>query len=175
MAMTSEPRPLHERLRFDTDRGEVLDESRRYVLLRADVLMGLFDALPETAREQALGAFGRSVTRFGSDSVRAYAAQVGPAALLPAMQSAAASLGWGRWRFDAEERVLRLEVHNSPFAAATGCADTPACHAIVGMLRVLADTLWPEGAGVSELSCAAQQRSGEPLCRFEARPISSHP
>jgi uncharacterized protein len=175
IAMTHEPRPLHERLCFDTDRGAVLDESRRYVLLRADVLMGVFDALPATAREQALSAFANSVTRFGSDSVRAYAAQVGPQALLPAMQDAAASLGWGRWRFDAQDDVLRLEVHNSPFAAATACADSTACHAIVGMLQTLASTLWPDEAGARELSCAAQQRSGESLCRFEARPTSSHP
>ncbi len=172
--MYEELRPLHQRLRFDTDRGEVLDESRRYVLLRADVLMGLFDALPAAAREQALLAFGDSVTRFGSDSVRAYAAQVGPETLLATMQDAAASLGWGRWHFVAEAQVLRLDVENSPFAAATACADSTACHAIVGMLQALAGTLWPEGAGARELSCAAQQRGGDSHCRFEARPTSSH-
>jgi predicted hydrocarbon binding protein len=169
----NETRSLHERLRFDTDRGEVLDASRRYVLLRADVLMGMFDALPGASREQALAAFGRSVDRFGSDSVRAYAAEVGPSALLDAMRDAAASLGWGRWHFEADERILRLTVHNSPFAGSTACAGSPACHAIAGMLQALASTLWPEGAGAHEVSCAAQQHGGAALCRFEARPIAN--
>lgn len=173
--MNQQQQRLHERLRFDTDRGEVLDQSRRYVLLRSDVLMGLFDSLPPGAREQALHAFAVSVTRFGSDSVRAYAVEVGPDALLTSMQDAAASLGWGRWRFVSDNRVLRLEVENSPFAAGTTRADAPACHAIVGMLQTLAAALWPEGAGASELSCAAQARGGESLCRFEARPTLSHP
>jgi predicted hydrocarbon binding protein len=165
---------LHERLRFDLERGQVLDQSRRYVLLRNDVLMGLFDSLPADAREQALHAFAVSVARFGSDSVRAYAVDAGADALLATMQDAAASLGWGRWRFVHDNRVLRLEVENSPFAAGTARADSPACHAIVGMLQTLAAALWPEGAGASELSCAAQARGGESFCRFEARPTLSH-
>jgi predicted hydrocarbon binding protein len=173
-AMSGPQQPLHERLRFDTERGEVLDQSRRYLLLRSDVLMGLFDSLPADAREQALRAFAASVTRFGSDSVRAYAAQVGADALLATMQDAAASLGWGRWRLVPEEGVLRLEVENSPFAAGTTRADAPACHAIVGMLQALAAARWPEGAGARELSCAAQARGGDFVCRFEARPLFSH-
>jgi uncharacterized protein len=168
--MNHQRQPLHERLRFNTHRGEVLDQSRRYVLLRSDVLMGLFDSLPAGAREQALHAFALSVARFGSDSVRAYAVDAGADALLATMQDAAASLGWGRWRFVPEASVLRLEVENSPFAAGTARTDAPACHAIVGMLQTLAAALWPEGAGASELSCAAQARGGESLCRFEARP-----
>lgn len=170
-----QPRALHERLRFDIERGEVLDQTRRYLLLRADVLMGLFDALPPDAREQALRAFGAAVARFGGDSVRAYAAEVGPAALLQTMQDAAASLGWGRWHLVADEHALRLDVRNSPFAAATARHDAPACHAIAGMLEALALALWPDGAVARELSCAASSRGGDPLCRFEARPQPAHP
>ena len=58
---------LHERLRFDTAHGQVLDDTRRYVLLRADVLMGLFDELPEAVKAEALRALGRSVARHGAD------------------------------------------------------------------------------------------------------------
>ena len=69
--------PLHEKLHFDTANGQVLDQSRRYLLMRTDVLMGLFDNLPKADREQALLALGQAVAQFGSDSVRAYAAQPG--------------------------------------------------------------------------------------------------
>lgn len=94
--------PLHEKLHFDTANGQVLDQSRRYLLMRADVLMGLFDNLPPADREPALRALGQSVAQLGSDSVRAYAAQPGvdEATLLSTTQNAAASLGWGHWAFE---------------------------------------------------------------------------
>lgn len=172
--MTAMTASLHERLHFDTANGQVLDQSRRYLLMRADVLMGLFGLLPDDAREQALRALGQSVARHGADSVRAYAAQPGvdEAALLATMQEAAASLGWGRWQFERGAHVLRLTVHNSPFAAGTQRRGACTCHAIAGMLEGLAASLWPGGAQASELSCAAQaaQAGDTAVCHFEARP-----
>jgi len=164
---------LHERLHFDTAHGQVLDESRRYVLLRADVLMGLFAELPPAAREEALRAFGRSVARHGADSVRAYAASAGREALPASMEGAAASLGWGRWTLDgakAEGSHPRwaLEVENSPFAMASPNAAAPVCHAIAGMLETLAAALWNAPAQAHETHCAAVD--GGP-CRFVATPL----
>jgi predicted hydrocarbon binding protein len=165
--------PLHERLNFDIANGQVLDQSRRYLLMRTDVLMGLFENLPLADREQALHALGRSVAQFGSDSVRAYAAQPGAdeATLLTTMQNAAASLGWGRWAFERTSAALSLTVYNSPFAFGTQNQGACACHAIVGIVQGLTAILWPGGAQVRELSCAAQ--AGEGPCRFEANPCSS--
>src|SRR5205085_12687671 len=146
---------LHQRLVFDTARGAVLDDKRRYVLVRADVLAGLFAELEGDAREAALQAFGRSVTTYGADSIRAYRIAVGRDALVPMMEGAAASLGWGRWRFDAEriddEPLPRLDlvVEDSPFAGPALRGTQPVCHAIVGMLAALGDALW---------SCAVEAR-----------------
>lgn len=165
--------PLHEKLHFDTANGQVLDQSRRYLLLRADVLMGLFDNLPHDAREQALLALGQSVARFGSDSVRAYAAQPGAdeSALLSTMQDAAASLGWGCWQFERTPNGWQLTVRNSPFVAGTAQRGQPVCHAITGMFKGLTSILYPGGVKVRELSCAAQAGNG--ACFFEARTGSS--
>ena len=165
---------LHERLRFDTANGQVLDDTRRYVLLRADVLMGLFDELPEPARSEALRAFGRSVARHGTDSVRAYAAAVGIDALPSMMEDAAASLGWGRWHIDvggsgeAAAPSIRLTVENSPFAAAASPAASPVCHAITGMLEAMAAALWQRPAVAHETRCHAQH--GDGTCHFVAMP-----
>ena len=163
--------PLHERLQFDTAHGQVLDAGRRYVLLRADVLMGLFDRLPDAARAEALRAFGRSVAENGADSVRAYAATAGTDALPARMEGAAASLGWGRWHLRptaacAMPRSLALEVESSPFAAAATRAAAPACDAIVGMLEALAGALWNEPANARETFCAAEH--GGARCEFIA-------
>ena len=164
---------LHERLHFDTAHGQVLDESRRYVLLRADVLMGLFAELPPAPREQALRSFGRSVARHGADSVRAYAASAGRDALPALMESAAASLGWGRWTLDGRQAEsarpqFTLQVENSPFAAASSGATAPVCHPIAGMLETLAAALWNAPAEAHETHCAAVDGGA---CTFVATPL----
>jgi hypothetical protein len=163
---------LHERLVFDVARGAVRDADRRYVLLRADVLMGVFAQLEGRARDAALAAFARSVAEHGAGSVRAYRDAVGEDALPQAMEGAAASLGWGRWRIDAAHvhdasPSLALEVENSPFAAAAPRGSARACHAIAGMLEALAAALWSEAADARETRCAAQ---GAATCSFVAVP-----
>ena len=167
-------RPLHERLVFDTARGAVLDDKRRYVLVRADVLAGLFAQLDGAARERALEACARSVAAHGADSVRAYSVAVGRDALVPMMEGAAASLGWGRWRFDAEriddEPVPRLDlvVADSPFAAPALRGTQPVCHAIAGMLAALGDALWSCPVEARETHCAAT--GGDATCSFVVAP-----
>jgi predicted hydrocarbon binding protein len=178
------PPPLHERLRFDTAEGQVLDGPRRYLLLRADVLRGLFDELPAVAREDALRAFGRSVAKRGADSLRAYAAEPGVDgdALQRVVESAAASLGWGRWQIARQGATLFLDVRNSPFAAAASRGSGPACHAIAGMLQGLAGIVLGGPASARETTCACA--TGGDRCRFEARidsplpaaaPVPAHP
>ena len=159
---------LHERLVFDTAGGAVRDGSRRYVLLRADVLMGIFAALPEgAARDAALAAFARAVETHGADSLRAYAAEPGVdgARLQRVVESAAASLGWGRWSIAGEGAALRLDVRNSPFAAAGAPSARPVCHAIAGMLAALASLVLDGRAAARETACAA---CGAPRCTFTA-------
>lgn len=179
--------PLHRRLQFDLARGQVLDDTRRYVLLRADVLMGLFDGLPVRMRADALRALAGSVARHGADSVRAYAARPGttPDALLATMADSAASLGWGAWRFERapDGGALRLQVRNSPFAAQAGFDDMAACGAIAGMLEALGGALWGSPCRAVELRCAAQRGGhahgqAQPqtnmeadVCTFELRPV----
>lgn len=129
---------LAGRLVFDDASGEVRDGPRRYVLMRADVLMGALARLPVEVRAAMLAALADSVRDNGADSVRAYLAQArgDVDALLSAMPTAAADLGWGAWRFEtspsmsmgtpvhaheaagrAPRPVLSLVVRNSPFVA----------------------------------------------------------
>ena len=168
---------LHDRLVFDSARGAVLDGDRRYVLMRADVLMGLFANLEGPAREAALDAFARSVHAHGAGSVRAYRDSAGIEALPAMMEAAAASLGWGRWRFDAAHLRdtaapgLALTVDDSPFATAAPAGTLRACHAIAGMLQALGDALWSRPAAARETECVA---SGARACRFVVEPRNDH-
>lgn len=166
---------LHQRLQFDLPQGQVLDQTRRYVLMRADVLMGMFDVLPVAIRTAALEGLARSVSLHGGDSVRAYASQPGssPAKLLQTMQDSAAALGWGVWSFEAlqttDDRGFCLNVRNSPFAAHACPSFTPVCAAIVGMLEALGLALWQTPCKVQEVHCAAQ--GGLADCRFTLLPM----
>jgi predicted hydrocarbon binding protein len=164
---------LHERLNFDTAHGQVLDADRRYVLLRADVLMGLFAHLPAPERDRALDAFGASVFERGSASVRAYAATVsgGAEALFETVAEGGASLGWGAWRVEHHAGGTRLRVRNSPFAQFAPGHDRPCCAPIAGMFRAVCEHAWNAPATVTELDCVAMHPSAGPAaseCLFEA-------
>lgn len=148
---------LQERLVFDTERGQVLDQGRRYVLMRADVLMGLFSELPEGSRADALAALSRSVFRQGGNSVRAYAQGTGsaPEALFNTVGLGAAALGWGVWTFEHGPNECILRVKNSPFARACGPSPHAMCAPILGMFQAVCSHAWRHPATVRETQCCA--------------------
>ncbi|MFY0480079.1 V4R domain-containing protein [Achromobacter marplatensis] len=160
---------LQERLVWHPEAGAILDADRRYVMLRADVLMGLFTALPPALRDQALASLQASVRDHGGASARAYqaAGARAPGPLLQVMAQAAADLGWGVWHWrmaDADAPVLQVE--NSPFATAAIGSDRPVCHAITGMLEAVSALVAGKASPYRETRCASM---GAPCCEFEAR------
>lgn len=167
--MTAAPSPsFRERLAFDAEAGALMDQTRRYMLIRPEALMGLFRRLPERERLLALEALAESIVEQGSDSARAYAAMAGGGeALARTVAATAPQLGWGIWRFELAPDLIRLEVQNSPFAAGFGPSDRPVCHPILGMVRAVSTMIFGREAAVAETGCAA---CGADLCRFEARP-----
>jgi uncharacterized protein len=159
---------FRDRLAFDEAQGALMDQTRRYLLIRPEALMGIFRRLPEPARIEALEALAESIVEQGSDSARAYAAmEGGGAALARTVAATAPQLGWGRWSFELEPDLIRLEVRNSPFAAGFGSSASPICHPILGMVRAVTTLIFGREADASEISCVA---CGAETCRFEARP-----
>jgi predicted hydrocarbon binding protein len=159
---------FRERLSFDARQGALVDQSRRYLLIRPEALMGIFRRLPEPARRQALEAFEGSVVEQGSDSARAYAAMSGDGeALARTVAATAPQLGWGVWDIHVEPNVIRLTVRNSPFAAGFGQSDCPVCYPILGMVRAVATMIFGRRATARETECMA---CGSEICHFEARP-----
>lgn len=166
---------LRDRLQWQTGQGQIMDADRRYLMMRADVLMGLFRELPtDAARAQALAALARSANRGGGASTRAYFQTLhgDTGALLNTMAAYSAELGWGVWSFSESSghEALRLEVRNSPFAAGYGASDRPVCHPIAGILQTVGELALGRAVTVEETACAAQ---GHAHCRFEVRPASS--
>jgi predicted hydrocarbon binding protein len=158
---------FRDRLVFDGEHGAVMDQTRRYMLIRPEALMGLFRRLPEPARGEALDALAQSIVEQGSDSARAYAAMGGEGeALARTVAATAPQLGWGVWSMEVAPDALRLEVRNSPFAAGFGASERPVCHPIRGMMQAVATMVLGGPVEAREVECAA---CGAPSCRFDAR------
>lgn len=164
-------RPLRDRL--SRNGSAIHDGAIRYMMLRPDVLMGMFDRLPADMRITALDALCHSVAENGGKSVRAYlaAAPDNLDQLLQVMVETAADLGWGKWVLTGNaETGFDVTADDSPFAAADHPQPAPQCAAITGILTATARAIWPAGAFVEETRCAAQDRAGC-QCHFRLRPL----
>ncbi len=162
---------FRDRLQLDEQAGAWFDQSRRYMLIRPEALMGVFRRLPRLERALALEALEASIFEQGSDSARAYQAMGGTGEmLLDVIAASAPQLGWGRWQFERSPDRLILNVTASPFAMGFGPADMPVCAAITGMTRAVATLVFGRPAHAVETICAAM---GSPTCRFEARPLET--
>lgn len=164
---------FRERLVFDAERGEYRDGTTRYMMIRADTLMGIVAELPEQQRSDVLTALARAVERFGGRSAQTYrdAGAGDPAALIATIARTAPELGWGRWQLAMEDGGLVLTVANSPFVAGHGPSRSPVCHAIVGMLAAVGRLVCGAAVQAAETSCAAV--SGGEACRFRALPVTT--
>lgn len=181
---------LRERLHWSAEAGAVADGTRRYLLMRPDVLMGALARLDEPVQRAWLDAVAESAREHGGDSLRAYATTVGhdADALIAATAAAAADLGWGRWTLRREgEGALHLEVTASPFAAGWlaaggGTAPVPVCSPVRGIFGALAALCFPgRQVDVGECECAAMRCEGATAapagpaeaalasCRFQAK------
>jgi uncharacterized protein len=150
----------------DSSRGEISDGPIRYVMLRADVLMGISRYLPEEASRVFLFALSSSVERHAVGSFERYQSAGADEfeSLLDTSLEVAATLGWGRWaRSQADDGRLVIQVANSPFAVGFGASVTPVCSAIVGALSALFSFQGHAHVPVAEYQCAAQ---GASSCRF---------
>ncbi|NLZ10557.1 MAG: hypothetical protein GX086_04375 [Alcaligenaceae bacterium] len=166
---------LRNRMTWDTDNGQILDDTRRYVIIRNDVLMGIFSRLDASSAAQALAAFENSVMQSGGQSARAYFNALGNDVnkLLDTMVAFSAELGWGVWSFSRTAAALELTVRNSPFAAGHPKPSAgPVCHPIVGMLRTVGELVFDNRVEVRETQCCCHEVHGD-VCRFSIAAV--HP
>ena len=157
---------LFDRLQHDLLAGAIHDADRRYILMRADVLMGILHELPAAMQGAVQAAMAASTHKNGGESLKAYLDTVGRAQLQQTVIDSAAALGWGQWHITASEQGLELEVGNSPFAQGHGPSSLSVCGPINGILHSLATTLLGGEVTVTEHHCAAQHGG---TCRFSAR------
>lgn len=154
----------------DAQNGEIRDGPIRYLMLRADVLMGIVSELPPDQSAAWLQAMERSAFLHARDSFQQYrsSGRFDGDDFLVRSADVAATLGWGKWTvtdLGGGSRLIR--VRGSPFAAGHGSASHPVCAPISGVLRAIALVGYGQDAEVRERTCAAQGLGGE--CVFELR------
>lgn len=150
----------------DLDSGVIADEGIRYLLIRADVLMGIAHHMPGVDPAMFLTALGESVFRHVQKSFSVYASdgRFDGANFLARTCEVAATLGWGSWVANQHPDGSRtIEVRNSPFASGFGPSPLPVCVPIVGVLRALSILIHGSELPVIETNCAAQ---GAGTCKF---------
>jgi predicted hydrocarbon binding protein len=157
---------FRERLAW-SDAGGIHDGDIRYLLLRADSLMGLFKRLDPGVRMQAFNAFAESLAENGRKSIEARMLRqnLSPAELYDDLaRSSGSHLGWGAWTYRRISlQRFEVDVANSPFAQGYGPAEHPVCFPIVGMLTAIGQLVLGTPVQVAETTCAAVSRN---LCHF---------
>lgn len=158
---------LEASFEFDVPAGEVRDGDIRYLLMRPDVLMGMFSKLTSEDRQQALQALEQSAYENGQASMRVYRELEfsNSDEMLRFFCASAARLGWGNFSYElGPEERLAFVVTNSAFAAGYGESDAPVCASITGILRAFVEVFFGRSVLVQEVECAAL---GSEVCRFE--------
>jgi predicted hydrocarbon binding protein len=144
------------------DEGSIRHGDIRYVLIRADGLMGAFNG----DGSERLQDLSESVYLHGRHSLARYYADCGGdiEATIKAIESRAAQMGWGRWKIvRSHPQRLTLTVDNSPFAI--GRSVHPQCAPAAGMFRAVAELALGGPVYLLETRCVA---CGAQTCEFQA-------
>lgn len=158
-------------LKFDSDRGALLYNDVRYLLIRPETLLAF-----QKAAEEKLGAAADDLLYAGGFtggtlSAKKYREVFGltDEQSVEFMANMGTEIGWGRLRvtrFDARRGELVLEAESSPFAIAYGRADRGVCHLIRGVFAGMAEGIFGRKVDAQEDECLAM---GHPRCRFIIR------
>lgn len=149
--------------------GGLFDGEVRYVLIRADSLMGMIRNLACEEQQKILNALSDSVYECGGQSIDRYQKMGNSESdkLLDMVLHTSAQLGWGKWSLrNHETEFLELEVSNSPFAAGFGPSGFPVCSPITGILKAISERITGKQISVDETHCRAM---GADTCLFLSR------
>ncbi len=153
-------------IRLDLTTGTLSDGAIRYVMIRADGLMGAFG---DPSAHAGLAGLCESVYQHGRNSLIQYQREHGsdPATLMATVARVAVQLGWGVWEVTRPSQVeVKVIVRHSPFAEAGGRSEVPLCAPILGMVRALGELVLGTQVHTCEQLCVA---CGAVRCEFSAK------
>jgi predicted hydrocarbon binding protein len=147
-------------LQFDPDRGALLYQGVRYLLVRPETLSAFQKAVEDKLGAEADELFYAGGFAGGSLSAKKYQ----DVFKLTAEQSVAfmarmgTEIGWGKLdveRLDMATGELTVRIESSPFAAAYGQSARGVCHLVRGVFAGLASGIFSREVDAREVECAA--------------------
>ncbi|OQY93136.1 MAG: hypothetical protein B6D41_07805 [Chloroflexi bacterium UTCFX4] len=153
-------------LEFDPERGALLYQGVRYLLIRPETLDMFYKAVEKKIGEGAHDAMHQGGFTGGSLSAKKYRDVFGLNAResVEFMARMGAEIGWGKIeiaRLDLDARVLEITVASSPFALAHGASKHGVCHLLRGVFAGLASGIFDCEVDSREVECVAM---GDALC-----------
>jgi predicted hydrocarbon binding protein len=158
-------------LRFDRERGALLYNDVRYLLIRPETLLAFQKAAEEQLGAQADQLLFAGGYTGGTLSAKKYREVFGLSdeQSVEFMANMGTEIGWGKLtvaRFDPVRCELDLLVDSSPFAAAYGPADRGVCHLVRGVFAGLASGIFGRPVDAQENECVAM---GHTRCKIVIR------
>lgn len=154
---------------LESEHGALHSGDIRYLLIRADALMGCFKPPALAGLPELYQAIEDSFSQFGGKSVLQYvdSSDSSTQQLWQKMEKMAPQLGWGQWSFafGRTNGEIILTVSNSPFSAGHGSAEFAVCSPISGIVKSVAEQTFKVPVIVQESRCSAM--SGD-VCVFKA-------
>lgn len=156
------------KLEFDPERGALLYQGVRYLLIRPETLDMFYKAVEEKIGNSAHETMHRGGFVGGSLSAQKYREVFGldARASVEFMARMGAEIGWGKIeiaRLDLDTRVLEITVASSPFAIAHGASKHGVCHLLRGVFAGLASGIFDCEVESREVECLAM---GNAICRI---------
>jgi predicted hydrocarbon binding protein len=160
---------LLDSLTYDPETGTLSLQSARYVLMPPALLVEIQKSLEESmgGREVA-EVFSQSATLEGSALASRFRDVFGypPEQVVSTVAFVLTESGFGSVTCEMvnlEGRELVFKILECPFADSYGPSTQPVCHAVLGLLRGVAMTVFESEVSGMEVQCAAK---GDSCCRF---------
>ncbi len=160
-----------DNLQFDRDRGALVYNQVRYLLIRPETLCAFQKAAEEQVGPRADELLFAGGYTGGTLSAKKYREAFGlsDAQSVDFMANMGTEIGWGKLtvsHFDPAACELDLQIDSSPFAAAYGASDRGVCHLVRGVFAGLASGLFGRSVQAREEECVAM---GHPRCKIVIR------
>ncbi len=160
-------------LKFSSEKGELLYNNIRYILIRPATLIQFQKLLEERFGETTSELMFQAAYDIGSLIGRRYkeSSELSPRQMIVSMIDSASELGWAKLLLkesDELQHKVVLEAFHSAFAEAYGRSSSPVCHLIRGIFCGALSQIVGPIMESREIECVSMN---SPKCTFEFRMV----
>ncbi|MBU1626204.1 hypothetical protein KKB18_02450 [bacterium] len=170
--MTRDNNIIHN-LEYSEDKGLLTFKGIRYLILRPETIMGMYERLREKYGSDVDLHFFQGGFEGGRLSSEKYRDNFGlnEKDLIDFMLKTGGEIGWGKFElahFDKKKRILDIRVSNSAFVTKDKRTEFPVCHFTLGVMSGMASVLFGSEVSSEEVECVSK---GDKSCYFSIKGI----